>query len=442
MTRTVVLIQPDSPWAIDPLASHPALGLLYISAYLKANGFQDVEVIDLTGGVDLWHFPSRFLHADIIGITATTPHFPIAVQLRRKIAELNPDATFVIGGPHATVHSQSCVDAGFRAVVVGDGEKAMTLIANRLIPRPGAECSFVVKGTLGKGDATSHVIYHCPPIKDLDTLPFPDRDAIDIYRYKYVTDGIRYTSMICSRGCLWGKCAFCCQTWPKPTRFRTPENCIEEMKVIRDRYGFEGIYFYDDCFNLNRPWLRKFCELAKPLEMKWRCLIRADVTRSQVKEMKSAGCAEVFIGQESGSDPILKNIDKGITAEQGLEAVQICTEAGLNVRVGLIIGLPGETRETVEETREWLKTARKMNLDLSFDYTICTVYPGSDIWNHSEKYDIYFERQDWSKMIYKRPVGSYEGVVSTSHLSAQEILRLQREVEEEFESWGSRLMKG
>jgi len=431
---SIVLIQPDSPWAIDPLASHPALGILYLSAYLKAHGFEDVEVIDLTGGVDLWHFPSRFLHADIIGITATTPHFPIAMQLRRKIAELNPDATFIIGGPHATVHPQSCVNAGFDVVVQGDGEKAMVSIAQ-------AYCKFpqMFKDELRLWQTTR--VFRDEPILDLDSLPFPDRDAIDIYRYKYVKDGVRYTSMICSRGCLWGKCAFCCQTWTKPARFRSPENCIKEMKFIRDKYGFEGIYFYDDCFNLHRPWLRKFCEQAKPLEMKWRSLIRADITRDQIREMKDAGCVEVFIGQESGSNTILKNIDKGITAEEGLKAIRHCTEENLGVRVGLIIGLPGESLETVEETREWLRQGRKINSELDFDYTICTVYPGSEIWDHPERYDIFFERQNWSKMIYKRPTGSYEGVVSTSHLSTGEILSLQRKIEEEFGSWGLILQK-
>jgi len=422
----IVLIQPDSPWAIDPLASHPALGILYLSAYLKANGFKEVEVIDLTGG----RFPSRTLSADIIGITAVTPQFDEAEHLMETLAELVPEARFVIGGPHATVHPESCLS--FDHVVVGEGEEAMLDLVRGNRPRHGS--SFTSERGL-------HGIWKYPPIRDLDNLPFPDRDAIDIYRYKYVKDGIRYTSMICSRGCLWGKCAFCCQTWPKPARFRSPENCVEEMKVIRDKYGFEGIYFYDDCFNLHRPWLRKFCRIAEPLEMKFRCLIRADVTRSQVLEMKNAGCVEVFIGQESGSDQILKNIDKGITARQGLEAVQICTDIGLDTRVGLIIGLPGESRKTVEETREWLKTARNINPELDFDYTICTVYPGSDIWNYPTKYDIVFERQDWSKMIYKRPVGSYEGVVSTSRLSAEEVLSLQREVEEEFESWGLKLAR-
>lgn len=415
----IVLIQPDSPWAIDPLASHPALGLLYISAYLKAHGFEDVEVIDLTGGVDLWHFPSMFLSADIIGITAVTPQFPLTVNLKKSLEKDVPDATFVIGGPHATVHPESCLQAGFNYVVGGEGERALVEIA-RLVER-GEHAH--VAGT----------------ILDIDKIPFPDRDAIDIYRYKYLKDGIRYTSMICSRGCLWGRCAFCCQTWPKPARFRSPKNCIEEMKLIRDKYGFEGIYFYDDCFNLYRGWLRKICKLAEPLEMKWRCLIRADITRDQVREMKAAGCVEVFIGQESGSNTILKNITKGITAEQGLDAIDICTSEGLSVRVGLIIGLPGESYETVGETRWWLKEARKINPELDFDYTICTVYPGSDIWDHPENYDITFERQDWSKMIYKRATGSYEGIVSTSDLPSEEILWLHDEISKEFGEWGIKL---
>ena len=438
MVRTV-LIQPDSPWAIDPLASHPALGLLYLSAYLKENGVPNVEVIDLTGGVDFWDYAASISNADIVGFYSTTPHFPLVANLRERFFSINPDALYVIGGPHPTVHRESCIQAGFDEIVVGEGERAILLIVKGLMGRPGLETSIIIRSS--QETVKHQIIHRYPPIKDLDSLPFPDRDAVDIYRYKYVKDGIRYTSMICSRGCLWGRCAFCCQTWPKPARFRSPENCVEEMKVIRDKYGFEGIYFYDDCFNIHRRWLSKLCKLMKPLEMKFRCLIRADITRKQVRELVAAGCVDVFIGQESGSDTELKTIDKGITAEQGLKAVRYCTEEGLKVRVGLIIGLPGASHKTAQETRQWLKSTRKINSELDFDYTICTVYPGSAIWNHPEKYDIAFEKRDWSKMIYKRPVGSYEGVVSTSHLSAEEILGLQREIEEEFGSWGLKLAR-
>ena len=408
----VCLIIPPSPWAIDELRSFPPLGVLYISAYLKQRGVE-VEVVDLTGGRPL---PS--IDADIVGVTAVTPQYPLALEILRSVKAKNPGAFVVGGGPHFTVQPQRCAEDGWNCVVVGEGEEAMFRVAQGL---------------------RAYTVRMCP-LGSLDGLPFPDWDAVDMKRYHYEWRGMPCASMICSRGCPWGRCAFCCRTWTRPVRWRSPENVVNEVLQLQQR-GYPVVYFYDDCFNLNRPWLKRLCTLLEPVGEKWRCLIRADISREQAEMMAKAGCVEVFIGQESGSDQILRTVDKGITASQGLKAVQLCAEAGMHVRVGLIIGLPGESEKTVIETRAWLKTAKQIYPELDFDYTICTVYPGSPIWNDLSHYDIMFST-DFSKLIYKRPVGEYEGVVSTSHLTAEDILRMQREVEEEFSSWGLKLAKG
>jgi len=416
ITVKVSLVIPDSPWAIDPLRSFPPLGVLYISAYLKQHGVE-VEVVDLAGGCSL---PD--IEAEIVGVTAVTPQYPLALDIMRKIKAKNPDILVVGGGSHFTVAGDVALGDGWDWVVKGEGEKAMLSLAVPLIE--------------GKGLLMDQTKI---PIENLDSLPFPDWDAVDMSRYKYEWRGERCASLIASRGCPWGRCAFCCDTWTKPVRWRSPQNVVNEILELQRR-GYPVVYFYDDCFNLFRPWLKKFCELVKPVGEKWRCLIRSDIEKCQAELMAKAGCIEVFIGQESGSNRILNNIDKGVTAEQGLKAVQYCAEEKMHVRVGLIIGLPGESKETVDDTKRWIEAAKGIYPELDFDYTICTVYPGSPIWNHPERYDITF-CTNFSKLIYKRPVGEYEGVVSTSHLSGEKILRLQREVEEEFGSWGLKLAK-
>lgn len=434
----VVLIVPDSPFLIDPLASFPPLGVMYLSQYLANHGHA-CTIIDLTGREWTRKDEVYMAAADVVGITSTTPQFPGAVEILKKVKKRNHYATTVIGGAHA-LHSYSCLDAGFHYVVQYDGEKPLLALTEmKRSPLRG----LVKTGQVLQGNGDMALT-----LEDMDFVPYRHKSLLDRYRYK--KDGVRYTNMIASRGCAWGKCAFCVKNYCDPVRWRTADSIINEMKRLRDVYGYEGIYFFDDTFN-KMPEFKKFCDLAGHLEMKWRALIRADIKEVQAFHMKHTGCAEVFIGQESGSNRILKNIHKGITRQQGLRAIQHCHNAGLTVRIGLIIGLPGESRETVQETRTFLQEARKIDPELTFDYTYCTIYPGSPIWNNPDAYDIelHFDKKwldftDPELFMYKRKSDSPPPPISTSSLTSEEIKELHNEVVEDFAdmSWERQLEKG
>ena len=405
----VALLVPPSPFLIEPL-TFPPLGVLYLSAYLKKQRHEVVvyDYNDQRGRFDYkWN---KIEKADFIGITGTTPQFKDMVKILDwiKKRDYGKDKSFVAGGPHASSDPQSCLDVEFDSVVIGDGEFAFYDVV---------ECG--LKG------------YHSHEIVNLDALPFPDWSAINIKRYHYKVDGSEAMSIITQRGCPYA-CAFCCH-WEgyRKVRFRSPFNVVEELEQLRNLYDYEAFMFWDDEFNLNRERTMTLCEALKPLQIKFRCFIRANLFDAEVAQaMKEAGCVEVGCGVESGSQRILDVIGKGTTVEQNTTARNICRMLGIRFKAFTIVGLPSEDEESVQETREWL---RKNEPD-DFDVTINTPLPGSPQWEHPEQYDIIFKKRAMRNALYQGTYykGPPTSPVATSHLSAQRIVQLRDAIEDEF----------
>jgi len=406
----IALLVPPSPFLIEPL-TFPPLGPLYLSSYLKRAG-HDVVVYDyddyeMRMREKRW---DKVEKADVVGITGTTPQFKDMVHFLGwiKRRDYGKGKVFVAGGPHASSDPQSCLDAGFDAVVIGDGELAFQEVL---------QCG--LKG------------YHSHKVSRLDDLPFPDWSAINIKKYHYKVDGSKAMSLITQRGCPYA-CAFCCH-WEgyRTVSFRSPGNVADEIEQLRGLYDYEAFMFWDDEFNLNRERTLKLCEALKPLEIKFRCFIRANLFDAEVAQaMKDAGCVEVGCGVESGSQRILNIIGKGTTVEQNTMARNICRMLGIRFKAFTIIGLPSEDEESVKETKEWL---RKNEPD-DFDVTINTPLPGSPQWEHPEQYDIKFNKEAMRKALYEGTFykGPPSSPVATSNLSAQRIVQLRDEIEDEF----------
>ena len=400
----VALVIPPSPFLFEPL-TFPPLGPLYVSAYLKQHGC-DVSVLDYTSSVFCdWHDVEE---VEVIGVTGTTPQFSKMVEFAHVVKTEFKNKILVAGGPHASSDPQSCLEAGFNYVVVGDGEKAFLNIINH--------------------GSASPIVYDS--VKNLDSLPFPDREAIDIKRYKYKIDGLEATSVITTRGCPFS-CAFCCH-WPgyQTVRYRSPKNVVDELQFLMGTYGIERFMFWDDEFNLNRKRTLTLCQAFKPLKIKWRCFIRADLFDATLgKAMKEAGCVEVGCGVESGSQRVLNNIHKGTTVYQNTEARRICKELGIRFKAFTIVGNAGETNETCQETLDWLKK----NEPDDFDVTVNVPFPGSPQWEHPERYDIIFDKKAIRRSLYSTTFykGPPKSLVATSHLSPEEIVEWRDRIEDE-----------
>ena len=398
----IVLINPPSPFLISDKV-FPPLGICYISAYLKKHGY-DPEIIDLAGKKKI---PE--IDADIIGLSAVTPQYPYAQEIlkelkyRRKIK-----AQYVIGGPHATCAPDSCRKyPSFDTVVRGEGEETMLLLAKHY-PLRDLEISNLV-------------------VEDINTIPFPDRTAIDIYGYKYNIDDVPATTMITSRGCPYS-CAFCSSIYPR-MRQHSASYVIEEIKEVQ-KLGYEAVHFFDDIFILNKKRLFKICEYLGKERIIWRCFIRADIISEEVmKVMAQSGCKEVGIGIESGSQKILNVISKGTTVEQNTKSIELTRKYGIRSKAFIIIGLPGESKETIKETEQFIQS---VELD-DVDFTILQVFPDTDIYKNPQKYDLKFERGTF----YKGMPNHYNecSPISTRSLSFEEIVNARDRLEKKFKRW-------
>jgi len=404
----VLLVNPPSEFLIDENV-FPTLGLLYLSSYIKNAGYKDVSLLDLNGN----HYLPDSIDADIVGFYSNTPQFPVVLELNKKIKSINKNklAKYVIGGPHVSGRPQDAIDY-FNYVVVGEGEKAFLDIVR----------------SIDSGKPVEEGIKRYEYMKDIDSIPFPDRDLIDIHNYKYIINGLNATTVITSRGCPY-RCAFCANNaWGKTIRLRSPENVIEEIKILKNKYGYNAFMFFDDTMTVNKKRMMSICNMIKDLNIIYRCFIRSDtVNREVLIKMKESGCVEVGLGIESGSPRILKIVDKGEKVEQHMQAIRLCREVGIRVKGFFILGLPGENEESIKETTDFLE---ECNVD-DFDITIFTPYPGSIIYQNKEKYDIKFDG-DYEDYWYKGKPGHYKSVISTSSLSSEDIVSRRDEIEKRF----------
>lgn len=392
----ILLIVPDRPYLLNQKAL-PNLGTLLTASIFKRHGCE-VKVLDYS---DRWQYED----SDLYGITCTTPDFPRVIEIMKWIRRENPDAKIVIGGSHPTLMPQECLDAGFNTVSVGDAEETVPRILN------GAEG--IIEGWTQNIDA-----YHA------------DRKAVDLWQYEFHVGGVRATSMMTCRGCIWGKCAFCSR-FDKGARFHSVDYVHEEIQKISD-LGFRAVMIYDDEFFTHPERDREIIELLGLYGCVWRCFGRSDfiLRNSELVDFAAENrLKEVLLGVESGDDGTLKAIDKGVTVEENKKAVKFLYDDGVKVKAAMIVGLPGESKETLKNTEKFCEEVAPY-VD-AWDFTILQVYPGSAIWNNPRKYDL-----EWtcSYQAYKgmHTEGWNPSPISTSKLSFEEITEWRDRLERRF----------
>lgn len=219
--------------------------------------------------------------------------------------------------------------------------------------------------------------------------------------------------------------------WGNRVRLRSADNIIKEAKEIKEKHGIDAVQFYDDTFTVSRKRVLEICKGLKELETTWRCFVHANtVNRQLLKTMYDSGCVEIGMGVESGSDKILRTVNKQINLNKAIEICGICHNIGLRIKTFLMIGLPGEDETTVLKTIKFLELAKPDD----FDYTIYTPFPNTKIWNEKEKFDIKFDKENlsYSKMFYKGKSGQYACQVSTLGLTSERIETLRDYVDVEI----------
>jgi len=385
----VALIQPSSPFLLDA-GVHGPLGLWYLDAALKEAG-HDIVYCDRGLG-------DALPDADVWCLTGTTPQ---ADDMRTVIraAGITP---VIVCGPHASAAPDDVLAMGDVTVVRGEGEYVLPDLLAK--PVPGA------------------AIVNAERISDLDGLPFPDRSQAERYHYTLRDRaGVerRCATAITSRGCPH-RCAFCSHAvWGHNYTARSAQNVIREMCQIRDR--FPAVHFYDDSLAIDRARLRVLCDGMRDLEMAWRCFVRADqVDAGTLKLMGASGCAEIGLGVESGSNEVLRRIRKGETVERQAEAIRWAHDAGMRVKAFLIVGLPGETADTLAETERFIQQAQPDDIDVS----VLQVYPGAPLYDRPDGITV-----EGPSTWYKGRPGEYTCAHRTDALSAADICAARERLE-------------
>jgi radical SAM superfamily enzyme YgiQ (UPF0313 family) len=366
---------------LEGVAHHPPfppLGLAYLAAVLDQDGYE-IRIIDCP----VCQMDHEKLKADLvsfepslIGIGSMTPTIESAFKSASVAKEACPDAKVVIGGPHVTFRDRETLaeEPAIDVVVRGEGEVTLLELAKQL---PSLTKLENIKGVaFRKGDQ----IIQTPNrlhIQDLDELPRPAYKYIPIEKYRIL--GRKLLPIMSSRGCPF-QCSFCVasQMFGAGFRARSPKNVLDELEWLRDEYGAEGISFQDDTLTFDRKRILEICNgiIERKIHLPWGCGTRADVVSKEVlAKMKKAHCDEVCFGVESGCQKIRDALKKRVSTEQIENAIKWAKEAGIFVTLSLILGYPGETKETLQQTLDFV---RKVEPD---DVWLChaTPYPGTEL---------------------------------------------------------------
>jgi anaerobic magnesium-protoporphyrin IX monomethyl ester cyclase len=377
----------------------PPLGLLYLATLLNHHGYR-ATITDLASAP-----PERWRQlippADVYGFYTYTPTYHRTLQLLPLIRRLCPSAVLVAGGPHASALPQQ-VARDFDFVVVGEGEQALLALLS----------------ALQKGERPQP-IQHEIPLKDLDSLPFPDYNLVDRTSYRRLVANHPSAAIISTRGCAY-RCAFCTSTITgvsRQFRYRSPQNLVAEIAQLRERYHIKSFKIQDDVFTLGLGRIREISRLLAPLDVVYRCNARVDLcTDSEMlSQLYAGGCRHITFGVETASPRLLARMGKRQTTTQVRRAIALAKEAGLIVRANLVVGFPGETWDTVQETIDLMLACKPQEYVIS----AFVPFPGTEAYTYPERYGIAELEEDFSQyfMLRRNQESSY--IFRTSELTPQ-----------------------
>lgn len=363
---------------------YPTLGLLYISSFLKQENI-DVTLIDSTfSETDHWRQQIIEAQPDVLAFYTNLMTKVQVIQQVQLLKEHLPKTHFIVGGPDVSYNQENYLKAGFDFIVIGEGEQTMLELV-QAFERQGnisevAGIAYMDNNTLIQTEARTK-------IKELPSLPFPDRKAIPFEKYLQVWEthhGKRTANISTQRGCPY-TCKWCSTAvYGQSYRRNDPERVVEEILHLQNEFGVEALWFVDDVFTVSHKWIDRLhaafskIDLVIPFEI----ITRAERLNEHVlQQLKDMGCFRIWIGAESGSQKIIDRMDRRVTLETVQEMMQLTQRLGMEAGTFIMVGYPGEMHEDIKATMEHIK---RCNPDL---LTITQAYPikGTDLYNEIEK---------------------------------------------------------
>ena len=347
---------------------------------------------------------SLLSEADYQGISIMTPQRVEATKLRDALKKANPLTKTIAGGPHVKHYFKEASNEPWDYLVTDDGQRALFKI-------------LLGKANKIETDKMSK--------EEWASMPRPDRTSLEaktmLSHHKYTLNGRPSTTMLTATGCPMA-CTFC-EDAQTASRWSPLEKIGKELDDIKE-LGYTGVYLFDDLFAISLKMVRPICEELKKRDLIYRCNGQANFFTKWgedfAKMLSDTGCYEIAFGNESGSQKILDSVVKRTSVKQNYDSIAYAKKHGIIAKSFLMLGLPGETMETMLETEKFIRDAKPDDFQLAIYYP----YKGTQIRDAIErgdnKTDIRFEGEGLGA--YGQKGGSTEAVVRTSSLTSRELL--------------------
>ncbi len=404
----IALIAPPYPLEEAP---SPPLGLTYIAAVCEAAGAQ-VTILDY---IVRGYSPEKLLEEisafgpDIVGTNSVTMNFNPAAEILGIVKQANPHVITLMGGPHVSFDHENTLALypGIDIIVRGEGEVTVAELLEKI---HAPEKWQGVRGLVFRDKGKIITTDQRPLIQDLDDLPMPARHLLPMARYQALGYPV---SIITSRGCP-NQCIFCLGRRMVGTRvrFRSVGNITQEIKILKS-YGISFVNIADDLFTASKSRVKEFCRelVEQELNISWSAFSRVNTIDTEtLKIMKEAGCHSVSFGVESGNPQMLKRVKKGVTIAQARKAAMACEEAGIRGHASFMVGLPGETLETMADS---LDLQRELDMESAFHFL--APFPGTTVREEIENYDLEILTNDWDQY------NANQSIVRTSALFPEQM---------------------
>jgi len=383
--KKITFVFPKTGWKFER-TPYPPLGIGYLAAVLVRQNWE-ISIID--GQVlEKQEYENKIqsITEGVVGLSASIKQIEEALRISALLKKNNPDISIILGGSGAAVFGLDYSKPQHTDVIVrGEAENDIIRILTDFQKTK-------------KVQIPTRVI--CQNPHNLDELPFPIRELFPLEKYLEAwkkNTGMTSTSMISSRGCPFG-CLFCDKNVSgRKFRARSPKNVVDEMEYLIHNYRLDDIFFYDDLFVFNRKRVIAICQeiRKRKLEIFWSAQGRVDrIDQEMLQEMKRSGCAEIYFGVESGSDRILRYLRKRFTREQIIKTFNLCHQVGIRPGMYLIVGVPGERKEDITDTKTLIQECRPYLLNFSY----LMPFPGTPLFEKTKQWIKHYRFSEWDEM--------------------------------------------
>lgn len=404
----------------------PPLGLALLGAIAEQKG-HEVKILD--GEVERFSLDELIKQSieykpDLIGLTGRSPFFHITKELAVGLKKANNKIPIVVGGQHVTILKEKALLPVFDVGFVGDAEKSWAKFLESY--KTGGDLSDITGLVFRKNNEICYTGQEAVD-DNLDLLPFPARHLLNMGKYKLGTlEGMKnFTSIQSTRGCPW-KCIFCSSKDLNTSRIsrRSPLSVINEIKEVIDKFNIRHFMFIDDVLTLNRKHILTICDLIEKenLSITFEGSTRANlVDENLIVKMKKAGLKRLSFGLETVDLEMRKTMNKKVPIEAYIEANKILNKYDIEALNSVMLGLPGETRETIKKTINFLKISREVK---QANFAIAVPYPGTEFYRmaKSGEHGVKLMTDDFSQ--YRR----YGSAVTTiNELTPKDLIDLQND---------------